>query len=142
MSVTARPYVWLALAGGWVVLAATCLSLAILLLTWSQSRRREAGVRLALGASPRRLVITSFLESALLCGVGAVVGWLGYMWTRSLFVGVMPQGLQSFAAETVDLRVIAATCGTALATAIVAGTLPAIRISRTAPLDLFRPQQN
>jgi hypothetical protein len=137
MSVTARPYVWLALAGAWVVLAATCLTLAMLLLTWSHARRHEAGVRLALGASPRQLVIMSLLESTLLCGVGAVAGWLGYAWARSLFVSVMPAGLQSFAAETVDLRVIAATCGTALATSIVAGTLPALRTSRTAPLDVF-----
>ena len=73
MSATARPYVWLALAGAWVVLAATCLTLAMLLLTWSHSRRHEAGVRLALGASPRQLVIRSLLESMLLCGVGMVV---------------------------------------------------------------------
>jgi predicted permease len=140
LSITARPYVWLALAGAWVVLGATCLSLAILLLTWNQSRRQEAGIRLALGASPRQLVTTTLLESTLICGAGAVIGWLGYAWTRSLFVSVMPQGLQSFAAETVDLRVIAATCGIALTTAIAAGTLPAIRTSRMAPLDLFRPQ--
>jgi putative ABC transport system permease protein len=142
MSVTARPYVWLAVAGAWIVLGATCLTLAILLLRWSDSRRQEAAVRLALGASPRRLVVMALLESTLLCGVGAVLGWLGYMWARSLFVSVMPPGLQSFAAETVDLRVIAATCGFALATSIVAGTLPAIRTSRTAPLDVLRPQHD
>jgi predicted permease len=141
LSVAVRPYVWLAMAGAWAVLGATCLTLAILLLTWSHSRRQDAGVRLALGASPRRLVITALLESTFLCGAGAVVGWLGYVWTRSLFVNAVPLGLQPFAADTVDIRVVAATCGAALVGAVVAGTMPALRTSRTAPLDVMRPSQ-
>jgi predicted permease len=142
LSVAVRPYVWLAVVGAWAVFGATCLTLAILLLTWSHSRRHEAGVRLALGASPRRLVLTAFLESTFLCGAGAVIGWLGYALTRSLVASVLPIGLQSFATDTVDLRVIAMTCGTALVSAVAAGTLPAIRTSRMAPLDVLRPQQD
>jgi hypothetical protein len=139
LSVTVRRYVWLAVMGAWVVLAATCLTLGILLLTWSHSRRLDAGVRLALGASPRRLVTTALLESALLASAGAAIGWLGYTWTRGLFFNAMPHGLQSFAAETADGRLIAMTCGTALISAVVAGTLPAVRTSRVNPLDAFRP---
>jgi predicted permease len=138
MGVAVRPYVWLAVAGAWAVLGATCLTLAILLLTWSHSRRQEAGVRLALGASPRRLVITAVLESAVLSCAGAAIGWLGYLWTRPLFVAAIPLGLQSFATEIVDVRVIAATFGAALVSAAAAGALPAVRISRIAPLDVMR----
>ncbi len=141
LSVTVRRYVWLAVMGACVVLAATCLTLGILLLTWSHSRRLDAGVRLALGASPRRLVTTALLESALLSGAGAAIGWLGYAWTRGLFINAMPRGLQSFAADTADVRLIAMTCGTAMVSAVVAGTLPAVRISRVNPLDAFRPMR-
>lgn len=139
LSFTVRRYVWLAVTGAWVVLAATCLTLGLLLLTWSQSRRLDAGVRLALGASPRQLVTTALLESALLAGAGAAIGWLGYTWTRAAFVNAMPRGLQSFAAETADVRLIAMTCGAALISAVVAGTLPAVRTSRVDPVDVFRP---
>jgi predicted permease len=142
IGVAVRPYVWLAVAGAWTVLGATCLTLAILLLTWSHSRRHAGSVRLALGASPRRLVLTAALESALLCAAGAVVGWLGYLWTRSLFMEALPLGLRSFAADSVDVRVIVATCGTAMVSAVVAGTLPAIRSSRVTPLDVMRPPRN
>jgi predicted permease len=138
MSISVRPYVWLAVAGAWGVLGVTCVTLAILLLTWSQSRRQESGVRLALGASPRRLVVNALVESALLCGVGAVIGWLAYIWARPLFVSVLPSGLQAFASETADVRVIVVTCMIALVSAIAAGTLPALRTSRVDPLVVLR----
>jgi putative ABC transport system permease protein len=140
LSIVARPYVWLAVVGAWVVFGATCLTLGLLLLTWSQSRRQDAAVRLALGASPRRLVVTALAECTVLCGTGAAVGWLGYTWVQSLFVSAMPPGLRSFAADTSDVRVMLATCGIALASAMVAGTLPAIRTSRASPLAVFRSQ--
>jgi putative ABC transport system permease protein len=121
-----------------VVLGVTCVTLAILLLTWNQSRRQEAGVRLALGASPRRLIVNALAESTLLCGAGAVIGWLAYTWTRPLFIGVLPSGLRAFASETVDGRVIVVTCAIALISAIAAGTLPALRTSRIDPLVVLR----
>jgi predicted permease len=139
LSTLSRSYAWLAVVGAWIVLGVTCLTLAILLLTWSQSRRQDAGVRLALGASPRRLVVTALVESTVLCSAGGIIGLLAYVWARPLFVSVLPPGLQAFAAETVDLRVIAATGGIALASAIAGGMLPAIRTSRLAPLDVLRP---
>jgi hypothetical protein len=142
MGVAVRPYVWLAVAGAWAVLAATCLTLAMLLLTWSHSRRHAAGVRLALGASPRRLVVTAVLESVVLCGAGALAGWFAYQRTRAFVIGAVPLGLRPFVAEAVDIRVIAATCGIAIVTAVAAGALPAIRISRVAPLDVMRPRQD
>jgi putative ABC transport system permease protein len=138
LSTLVRPYVWLAVAGAWIVLGVTCVTLAILLLTWSQSRRQEAGVRLALGASPRRLVVNALAESALLCGVGAIIGWLAYIWARPLFISVLPSGLRAFASETADVRVIVVTGAIALISAIAAGTLPALRTSRIDPLVVLR----
>lgn len=142
LSTLARSYAWLAVTGAWIVLGVTCLTLAILLLTWSQARSQDAGVRLALGASPRRLITTALLESMCLCGAGAVIGWIAYAWARPLFVSVLPPGLQSFAAEPVDLRVIVMTGGVALVGAMAGGILPAIRTSRTAPLDVLRPSRD
>jgi predicted permease len=139
MSTIARPYVWIAVAGAWAVLAATSLTLTMLLLTWNQSRRRDAGVRLALGASARRLVLGTLLESVVICTAGAIVGWLAYAWVRPLFVSVLPQGIRAFATDTVDVRLMMLTGGIALVGALAAGILPAIRMSRIAPLDVMRP---
>ncbi len=135
LSEAVRPYVWLAVVGGWIGTGATCLTLAILLLTWSHSRRQDAGVRLALGASTRQLVASAVLETTLLCGAGACVGWLVYAWTRSLFISAMPLGLRPFATDTADFRVVVATGCAAIITAAAASVLPAIRTSRMSPLD-------
>ncbi len=142
LSVMVRPYVWLAVVGAWAVLGVAGLTLAILLLTWNQSRRREAGVRLALGAPPRQLVTTAIVESLCLCCVGAIVGWIAYAWARPLFVRVLPPGLQSLVTERVDGHVIVMTAGIALVTAIAAATLPALRLGRIAPLDILRPSRD
>ncbi len=137
----ARPYVWLVVLGTWAVLGCTCLTLAILLLTWTQARRQDAGLRLALGASPRRLALNALAESVFLCGAGAAIGWIAYTWGRSVFVGALPPALQAYASETADLRVMVMTAGIALLLAVAVGTLPAIRTSRASPLDVLRAQQ-
>ena len=133
-----RTYAWLAVVGAWAVLGAASLTLAILLLTWSQSRHHDAGVRLALGASPRRLVISTLAESVVICVAGAAIGWLVYGWTQSAFVALMPVGLRSFAAGPADVRVMLVTGVVALASALVAGTLPALRAVRISPLQVMR----
>jgi predicted permease len=137
----ARPYVWLVVLGTWAVLGCTCLTLAILLLTWTQARRKDAGLRLALGASPRRLALRALAESVFLCGVGAAIGWIAYTWGRNVFVSALPPALQAYATETADLRVMVMTAGIVLLIAIAVGTLPAIRASRASPLDVLRAQQ-
>lgn len=132
---------WLVVVGTWAVLGCTCLTLVILLLTWTQTRRQDAALRLTLGASPRWLAFRALAESCLLCGAGTVVGWFAYSCGRSVFLGVLPPALQAYASETAELRVMAVTAGIALMSAIAVGTLPAIRTLRASPLDVWRAQQ-
>jgi hypothetical protein len=140
LATMARPYAWLVVLGTWAVLGCTGLTLALLLLTWTQGRRQDASLRLALGASPRRLALRALAESSLLCGIGTAIGWLAYTWGRSVFVSALPPTLQAYASETADLRVMVVTAGIALLLAIAVGTLPAIRTSRASPLDALRAQ--
>ena len=140
VATAARPYVWLVVLGTWAVLGCTGLTLALLLLTWTQGRRQDASLRLALGASPRRLALRALAESSLLCGVGVAIGWIAYTWGRSVFVSALPPTLQAYASETADLRVIVMTTGIALLLAVAVGTLPALRASRASPLEALRAQ--
>jgi putative ABC transport system permease protein len=137
LSAAVSPYAWLAFIGAWVVLGVTCLTLAILLFTWGQSRRHDAGVRLALGAPHRRLVLTAVLESLLICSAGAFVGWLAQTWARPFFFRMLPISIRPLA-ETTDLRLTTATAALALASGLVAGLTPALRMRRIAPLDALR----
>lgn len=135
-----RSLAWLTVVAAWAVLAATCVTLSLLLLTWSQSRQRDAGVRLALGASPERLIVGGLAEAFVLCGVGAFVGLVVHVWVRPVFVMMLPAGLQSYASDAGALRVISATCGLAILTAAATGIIPAIRTSRSSALDVLRPR--
>lgn len=141
LATTARPYVWLVVLGTWAVLGCTGLTLTLLLLTWTQGRRKDASVRLALGASPRRLAWRALAESVFLCGAGSAIGWIAYTWGRHVFVLGLPPTLQAYASETADVRVMVITAGIALLLAVVVGTLPAIRVSRTDPLEALRASQ-
>jgi predicted permease len=121
---------FLALSGG--VLLVACLNIANMLLARGTARRKEIAVRLALGASRRQVVRQMLTEAMLLSAVGAAVGLiLSYASTRALaasLLSVLPLALEFDPRP--DSRVLAATLGFAVASTIVFGLGPALKLSR------------
>lgn len=115
-----------------VVLVIACLNIANMLLARGAARARELAVRLAVGASRRRVVRQLLTESLMLAGAGAVFGLLIAYWaTRGLsasLASVLP--LQVSFSATPDVRVLAATIGFAALSTIAFGLGPALRLSR------------
>jgi predicted permease len=118
---------------GLIVLAIASLNLAGLLLARGIARQRELAVRRALGAGRDRIVRVLLGESLLLAGAGGVLGFLLAFWARPLVASMLASSLGAASPELeIDWQLVAAAALIALATALLAGLIPAIRLSSRA----------
>ncbi len=118
-----------------VVLLVACANLAALLLVRSVERTREAGMRVALGASRPALFRQFFVESLLLAASGGIAGWLfAHLLVQALLSLLGPQSEGLVHQVRPDVTVFAFSVATTLAAGILFGTLPAWRAARADPM--------
>jgi putative ABC transport system permease protein len=133
-----RPALTLLSGAVGLVLLIACANIANLLLVRASERRREIGVRHALGAGRGRLFVEQLGESAALSAVGAVVGYfLAVVGVRPL-VAMFPVDLPRASEIGVDHRALAFAAALALLTGFLTGTLPAIRSAGSSMADALR----
>ena len=138
---TARRISWLLLAAVAAVLSIACADAAGLLLLRAERRRREMGIRLALGATRARLARQLLVESALLAGGGTALGLVVAGWMTDLLSGAAPEGFAvplSLASPVLDLRVLGFAAAAGLVTGLVFGLAPALSAGRRDVLSALR----
>jgi predicted permease len=112
-----------------MVLLIACANVASLLLVRATRRRREVGVRLALGVSGRRLFSQLLTESLVLATLAGGVALLVAVRGGEALRRLMLPSVQ-WAQPAVELRTVAFTLGTALAVGLLAGLAPALLARR------------
>ena len=113
-----------------LVMVAACANLANLLLVRALTRRREIGLRLAVGITRGRLVGQLVLESLIIAALGAGAALLAARWGGgALRTLVFPQ--MQWSTAPLDSRVLLFSMACATIVALVATLAPAIRMTRS-----------
>ena len=109
-----------------VLMLIACANVAAVMLARALARRREMGIRLALGSSRMRLIRQLLIENVMLAAAGGVIGLVAGRWAVGALVQLVPDQLPRWAAFNVDARVIAFALLAVVATVILFGWAPAL----------------
>lgn len=119
-------------AVGFVLLIA-CGNVANLFLSRNAARQRELAVRLAIGASLRRVAQQLMVESVFLACIGGVFGLAIAIATIQLAGPLLPPDVSRATTVGIDLRVLAFTTLVSVTTGLLFGLAPLFQARRVDP---------
>ena len=95
-------------------------------------RTKEIGIRKAIGAKRRTILVQFLIEAAVICVIGGLFG-LAIAWPITL-------GMAKVMPATLSPMIVALALGVSALTGIVSGFLPAWRAARMNPVDALRAE--
>ncbi len=129
---------WIVMAGVGLLLVIACANLANLLLVRAEGRKEEMTIRVALGASGRRIAKEFFSESLVLGVLGSLLGLgLAYGGLRAL-IALAPAGLPRLNEIGIDGKVILFTLAVSVAAILLFGSAPALQYASTGVAGALR----
>jgi predicted permease len=135
---TVRSSLLLLLVGVGVLLIMACVNAGSLIVGRNAPRQAEFAVRAALGCSVRRLLQQLTTEVLVLFVLGGALGLVIAFGCVRAFVTANPFGVLPPSGIGIDGTVLGVTAGLVLATALVFGSLPALRAARESDADALR----
>ena len=131
---TVRGVAWFV---GIMTLLAGIIGVSNIMLVSVKERTKEIGVRRAIGARPRNIVVQIVMEAMILSFVAGYVGLMAGIWLVEL-IGQNAPGAQNFKDPEVKLSVAIAAFIILIICGSLAGLLPANRALRVKPVEALR----
>jgi predicted permease len=122
-----------------MVLLIACANIANLILTRGATRQREIAVRIALGASRKRVARQLLTESLVLAVTGGMLGLIVVFLIVPTLVGHLPTDLPRASEITVDWRVLIFTSVLSMLTGVVFGLVPLHQARFISAIDSLKP---
>jgi putative ABC transport system permease protein len=116
------------------------IGVANIMLVTVTERTREIGIRKAIGARPRVILLQFMLESIFLSGLGGLMGIALGVGLALTGAAILPQLVPDFPAPAVDPFSIVLAFSISLIIGLIAGGYPAHRASRLRPIEALRYQ--
>jgi putative ABC transport system permease protein len=126
-----RPALMILLGAVAFVLLIACANVANLTLAKSLGRQKEMAIRSALGASQGRMLGQALAESTLLALAGGALGLVVAHFGVALIVAFLSTDLPRAIEIGLDGRILAFALAVSLASGLLAGLAPALRMTRT-----------
>jgi predicted permease len=121
-----------------VVLLIACANIANLLVARGANRATEMGVRLALGASRRRLVSQLLVESLVLAAMGGLASIFVAIWTLKGIASLLPPDASTTLTFAVQPSILGFAAALAIVTGLLFGLFPALHSTRTDLISTIR----
>jgi putative ABC transport system permease protein len=109
-----------------LLLLVACANVAAVMLARALARRREMGIRLALGSSRARLLRQLLIENVMLAAIGSALGLAAGRAAVSALMQLIPDQFPRWAVFSIDARVIGFALLSVLLTVVLFGWAPAL----------------
>jgi predicted permease len=112
------------------LLLLVCANVGGLMLARAETQRKEAAIRLSLGASRWSILRRILIEASLVCGAGGIAGFAIARWGGPWLMRFLPAGRPLGIELVPDLRVLAFAAAVCIFSALLMSIIPALNTFR------------